>query len=393
MHVATIPMTLEILMDGQIRFMKERGFEVIAVSSPGDGLSRLAARDGVKVYAVPMARGIAPIADLKALFRLWRLMIRLRPDIVHASTGKAGPLATLAATLARVPVKIYLLRGLMMDRRDGLAKRLLASIEWATCRAADRVLAVSRSVADVVIRQGLCPAEKIAVPGKGGSNGVDAEGRFNRDRLDPRARAAFRGQYDIPLDAVVICYVGRVVAGKGVAELAAAWQTIRELRRDAFLVIAGPSEAQDPVPEHALGLLENDKRVVMTGYVPHELLPNLYAAADIVVLPSYSEGLPNVPLEAGAMELPVVATSVTGCVDAVVHGATGTLVPVKDPVELARAIGTYIDSPELRSMHGKAGRDRALMDFRPAPIWEAVYEEYERLLRNSGRCLPAERRT
>jgi glycosyltransferase involved in cell wall biosynthesis len=105
---------------------------------------------------------------------------------------------------------------------------------------------------------------------------------------------------------------------------------------------------------------------------------------DVVVLPTYREGFPNVPLEAAGMELPVVATRVTGCVDAVVPDVTGKLVPPKDSFALEAAIRQYIDDPSLRLRHGRAARERVLKYFRQESIWEANYREYIRLLDEKG---------
>jgi len=113
-----------------------------------------------------------------------------------------------------------------------------------------------------------------------------------------------------------------------------------------------------------------------------------YAAMDIIALPTHREGLPVVPLEAAAMELPVVATAVTGCVDAVVDGVTGILVPPRDPGALASAIQRLLSDPALRRKMGKAGRERVLREFRPESIWAALYAEYAALLKEKGLPLP-----
>lgn len=383
-HVTTVPMTLELFLRGQIGHLKQNGFEVIAVSSPGAALERVAARDGIEVHAVPMTRGMNPAADFLTTLRLWRLFVRLRPHIVHSSTGKAGPLAMLAAVLARVPIKVYSLRGIMIDRRMGAAKRILRAMESITCRCADRVLAVSRSVADFVVSEGLCPSCAIAVPAAGSSNGVDAAGRFNPATVSPDAVQRLRVRWGIPRDTVVIGFVGRLVAGKGIVELAAAWDKIRRRYHNAVLVTAGPVEHQDAVPEHIIEALRNDRRVVAVDYLDNDRMPLFYSMTDLVVLPTYSEGFPNVLLEAAAMALPVVATRVTGCVDAVEDHVTGVLVPSRDADALEAAIARYLEDPELRRRHGDAARERVLRSFRPEPVWDAVLAEYCALLDSKG---------
>jgi glycosyltransferase involved in cell wall biosynthesis len=106
------------------------------------------------------------------------------------------------------------------------------------------------------------------------------------------------------------------------------------------------------------------------------------------VLPSYREGFPVVLLEAAAMALPVVATCIPGCTDAVVEGVTGMLVPVHDVSALGMAIAQYLDNPELRCAHGEAARERVLRDFQQEAVWEATYQEYVRLLRSKGLSVP-----
>lgn len=390
LHVCTVPITLKLFMRGQIQYVKSAGFEVAAAASPGPDLLDVAKRDGIKVYSVNFARKPSPIRDAVSMIRLFGLFLQVRPTIVHASTSKAGPFAMMAAYLARVPVRVYTLRGVMTDRRKGLIKNILKALEWAACRCAHRVIAVSRSVAEVVVSAGLCPPGRIRVLGNGSSNGVDAEDRFNPDLVDECRIKELRTQLNLREGAKVIGFVGRLVAGKGVADLASAWERVRQERDDTVLLLIGNSEEQAPVPPEIMNRFKADTRVIMTDFVTNELLPLYYSLIDVVAFPTESEGFPNVPLEAAAMEIPVVATRVTGCVDAIVDGVTGTLVPPGDPTRLAEALLRYLDDSRSGSICGRAARERVLRDFRPELVWKSLHEEYLNLLQQQGIVPPQE---
>jgi glycosyltransferase involved in cell wall biosynthesis len=128
--------------------------------------------------------------------------------------------------------------------------------------------------------------------------------------------------------------------------------------------------------------LRSDPRVHLAGMV-HDM-PGVYRIMDLLVLPTYREGFGAALLEASAMELPVVATRIPGCVDAVREGETGLLVPARDADALTAAIRRYLDDPELRRRHGASGRRRARRDFDPARVREALFQSYVRLLGRRG---------
>lgn len=385
-HITTVPDSLD-FFTGQIGYMKAQGLDVQAITSPGELLGVHAAREAIPVHAVAMARRVTPLRDLGSVARLWRLLRRLRPAIVHAHTPKGGLLGMVSAWLAGVPVRVYHLHGLPLTTAAGLKRFLLRASEKTACRLAHRVLAVSWSLRDEALAQGLCPPEKITVFRAGSINGVDALGTFNPERVGAKARDAVRARYGIPADALVVGFVGRVVRDKGLAELVESWQTLRGEFPDLHLLVVGPFEPQDPVPPEVERVLRGDPRIHLTGMCLD--VPPLYAAMDVLALPTYREGFGVVAIEAGAMGLPVVATRIPGCVDAVRDGVTGTLVPARDGPALAQALRQYLRSPELRREHGRAGRRRVLHDFGQEAIWDAQFQEYLRLLRAKGLPVPA----
>jgi len=378
-HVMTAPVSL-VFLAGQVSFMRNAGYSVHAITSPGPELVSFGAREGVSVLAVDMPRRITPLQDVVALWGLWRALRRIRPDIVHAHTPKGGLLGMLAAWLARVPVRVYHMRGLPFVTAAGSRRRLLRATERFSCALAHRVLAVSHSIRTIAVDERLCEKDKIKVLLGGSGNGVDATGRFVPQA--PAVRAEAREALAIPADALVIGFVGRLVRDKGVVELATAWRRLRERISGLHLLLVGPPESEDAVPGEVLAALRADPRVRLTGHARD--MPRLYAAMDVVALPTYREGFPNVALEAAAMEIPIVATSVPGCVDAVQHGITGLLVPPRDAAALGDALGRYLEDPTLRKLHGVTARRRVLVEFRREGIWQAVVDEYRSLLARSG---------
>jgi glycosyltransferase involved in cell wall biosynthesis len=325
-----------------------------------------------------MERRITPVGDLVALSRLVRLFRRLRPDIVHAHSPKGGLLGMMASRLANVQVRVHHVHGLPHVTSVGFQRRLLRSTERVSCHAASAVLCVSRSVREVVVAEGICDADRIEVLAGGSVNGIDATGRF-RPPADAAGRDRAREALGLPAKGLVLGFVGRIVRDKGWGELAEAWRGLRDRYPDLRLLVAGPFEKRDPVSDDVARLITGDPRITYVGVQWNT--PPLYAAMDLVVLPTYREGFPVVPLEAAAMALPVVATRIPGCVDAIEDGVTGTLVEARNAAELERALARYLSDEQLRRQHGAAARRRALESFSQEVIWRETLAFYRRLLK------------
>ncbi|MCX5743414.1 MAG: sugar transferase [Proteobacteria bacterium] len=378
-HLTTVAESLIGFLRGQVDHLRAHDFEVTAIASPGPHLDKFAREHAAtEVLGIEMRREITPLADLRALAALVAALRRIRPTIVHAHTPKAGLLGMLAGWLTRTPVRIYHMRGLPLETATGWRRHVLRATERTSCAAASQVLCVSRSLREIAIAEGLCAPGKIEVLAHGSGQGVDARGTYDPARLPADARATTRGKHGIPADAVVIGFVGRLVRDKGLVELVGAWQALRVTHPDVHLMVVGVLEARDAVPADVLQAFQDDPRVHVTGFDWNT--PPLYAAMDVVVLPTYREGFPNVPLEAAAMQKPIVATRVSGCVDAVVDGETGLLVDVRDAAARAAGLARYLDDPALREAHGRAARARVLTSFRPELLWEATVAKYRALV-------------
>jgi len=388
-HVTTVPASLRFLR-GQPDFARARGFELRAVSSPGAELDAFGESERVQVFPVEMARRITPLADLVTLVRLISHFRATQPDIVHAHTPKGGLLGVIAATAARVPVRIYHMRGLPLMGASGLKRGLLIGTERVSCLLADEVFCVSHSLRGAALDLSLGRADQLRVLAGGSGQGVDTDRRFSPTRLGPQARSASRAALGMPEGALVFGFVGRIVRDKGLHELARAWARVRAELPEARLLIVGPLEPHDPVDPDIWSALASDARVHRVGFT--EDTPQLYAAMDVVVLPSYREGFPNVPLEAASMGKPVITTRVPGCVDAVLEDVTGLIVEPREHTGLAEAMLRYGREPHLRETHGAAGRKRVLREFRREVIWGAIVERYRALLNRAETVHEAEER-
>ncbi|MGC4079563.1 MAG: glycosyltransferase family 4 protein [Rubrivivax sp.] len=377
MYVVTHAVTARSFLRGQLAFMGRQGFDVSVVAGGDHGeLAAAAMREGVRSLSVPMEREMSPRADLVSLSAMTRALWALEPDIVNASTPKGGLLGMMAARALRIRSRVYLLRGLRLETERGARRAILATTERIASMCATEVVCVSRSLSEVAVSGGFVSERKARVLGDGASNGVDAERFSLRDDVVARAKA-LRDELGIPHDAPVVGFIGRLVADKGIDELARAMEIVREHVPKARLLLVGADFAGDDVDPAAQRLKTHSGSVVV-GSV--EDPAPYYALMDILAFPSKREGFPNVPIEAAACERPVVGFRATGVVDAVASGVTGELVATNDVDALAGALVRYLRDPALRRAHGRAGRARVLASFTNERVWTAWAEHYRALV-------------
>ncbi|MGD0787794.1 MAG: glycosyltransferase family 4 protein [Terracidiphilus sp.] len=335
-------------LTGRLRALREAGFRVTLVSSPGELLERTAAREGVESVAIPIQRKIAPLADLVSLARLWWLLLRLRPEMTEFSTPKAGLLGTLAAWLAGVPTRIYMLRGFKVEGTRGLKRRILLAAERVASACAQVVLCNSRSMRAEALALEVAPEAKLNLIGDGSSNGVDVE-RFSPGPSDLRDRLG------LPREAPVLGFVGRLTCDKGLPELMEAFETILKAQPAARLLLVGWFDvAEDAVCADLRARIENHPRIHCTGFVA-DTAP-YYRAMDVMVLPTWREGFPNAVLEAAATGIPVITTIATGSRDSVVPEVTGLLIPPGYPEAISEAVLKLLGDPARRQRMGQAAR-------------------------------------
>jgi glycosyltransferase involved in cell wall biosynthesis len=373
-HVTTVDMSLVLLLGPQLRAFADAGMEVIAVSAPGPFVSELESW-GIRHEPLHHAtRSVAAGQDMLALVELWRLFRRLQPDIVHTHNPKPGVYGRVAARTAGVPGVVNTVHGLYASPEDRLTRRAVVyTLERAASLCSGAELIQNPEDLAVLARLGV-PRRKLVLLG----NGVELQ-RFHPGPDGRRQQA--RADLGISQDALVVGVVARLVWQKGFRELFAAAETLRKRHPDVvFLVVGGADpEKTDAIPPADLSALEGRGPFVFAGEKDH--VEDIYPAFDLFVLPSYREGFPRSAMEAAASGLPVIATDIRGCRQAVSDGQTGLLVPVHDEARLTAAIEALLIDPALRHRMGAAGRRKAEAEFDDRAVVAKTMDAYERVLR------------
>jgi len=377
-HVTTTDMSLALLLGPQLRAFAAAGMEVVGVSAPGEWVGELTAAGIAHEPLHHATRSVAVGQDVLALGELVRLLRRLRPDIVHTHNPKPGLYGRLAARMARVPVVVNTVHGLYATETDSLARRILVyGLERAVSVCSQAELVQNEEDLEV-LRRLRVPARKLVLLG----NGVDLK-RFTPPP-GPDASARARAALGVAPTQVVVGVVGRLVWQKGLRELFAAAARLRHSRPEVVVVVVGPS---DPDKADALGPRDMADAEALGNVVflgRRDDVDDLYHGFDIFVLPSYREGFPRSAMEAAASAVPVIATDIRGCRQAVDHGVTGLLVPVHDDAALAGAVQELADDPDRRVAMGRAGRVKAEAEFDDRAVVETTLAVYERLLARRG---------
>ena len=373
-HLTTTDLTLRYLLLGQLRRLREEGYEVTGISAPGPNTAAIEAA-GIRHLAWRNAtRSWNLGADLRAFAELVRLLRRERFDLLHTHNPKPGVIGRVAARLARVPLVVNTVHGLYATPEDRLAKRVpVLGLEGLAARCSDLELYQSEEDLRWARRIRLVPAGRSELLG----NGTDLK-RFDPDRVEPERVAALRAELGLSGGALVVGAVGRLVAEKGYRELFAAARAVRRRHPEVrFLVVGSPDlDKADAISEAELAAAAAD--VCFAGW--RDDVDDLLAVMDVFVLASWREGMPRSAIEAAAMGRPLVLTDIRGCREVARQDLEALLVPPRDPDALAAAISRLAGEPALRSRLGEAARQRAQERFSEEAVAERVVRGYRRLL-------------
>ena len=347
---------------------QSRGYEVHIAAGLTNRSAELQSY-GFTVHALPLDRsGTGVISAWRLAAQLWRIFRLVRPDLVHLITIKPVLLGGLAARMAGIRVMVAAVSGLgyVFVARDG----------WAQLRriviAAVYRLVFKRTNATVIVQNPDDRQQLMAITGLSADNFIMIRGSgVDLTRYVPQPQAD---------GAAVVVLAARFLADKGLREFVQAAAILKARGCAARFVLVG---SVDPANPASLTQAEIDAWVhdgVVENWGHRMDMPQVFAQARLVVLPSYREGMPKVLLEAAACGRPVITTDVAGCRDAIDAGVTGLLVPARDAPALANAIGELLSNPLRGKRMGDAGRSLAEREFDVRNVEIAHMQLYERLL-------------
>ena len=330
--------------------------EVMASGSKNAALPILAAclltDEPIVLHRVPRVR------DIRTMWKLYRLLRREQPDVVHTHTAKAGFVGRWAAKLAGVPVIVHTFHGHVFQGYFGSLKtRVFITLEQLTSRITDSILTLTQSLRrELALTYRVARTEKITVLPLGLDLAPFAAA--------PRKTGTFREQYGIPQDAPLIGIAGRMVPVKNHALFLESAAQIRAKRPDARFIMIGDGELRDDL-ERQIDNLGLRGFVKITGWLTD--MPAAYADMDVFALSSVNEGTPVTVIEALSAGCPVVATHVGGIPDLLEGGRFGALVSSGNAHAFAQAILDTLENPPdttvaQAAMLNQYGIDRLVSD-------------------------------
>lgn len=369
LHVVNISFVLPYFIGSQFDYFPENNFEFHIACSNSDHFNLFSKDKKFKSIGIKISRKFNIIDDIKAIHELTSYIKSNQIDLVVGHTPKGGFVSMIAALLSNVKTRVYFRHGLMYETSKGLKRHILVFIESLTAIMATKVVCVSKSVM-LKSKLDIYDLKKSYILlGNGTCNGIDAINRFNPSLIDQILKENIAHNYSINKNDFVVGFVGRIVKDKGICELLDAWKIFARYKNNIKLLLVGPFEDRDTIDDVYKNYINVEDSIVHVDYV--ENTEYYYSLMNVFILPSYREGFPTVVLEASAMQIPVITTLKTGCIDSILPNQTGIFTEI-DPHLIKNAIDYYFINSDQIKIHGFNGRNHILNNFQHEIIWEEI---------------------
>ena len=374
--VTTVSITMKSFVVETAKYLHEQmGWDITLICSPDEAFAA-SLPEYLHYIPVQMNRGM-DLSALKSIRQFVKMFKREKFDLVQYSTPNAACYASIAAKIAKVPVRLYAQWGIRYVGMSGMARKIFRAIEKMVCRNSTHIRSVSPMNRAFGIEEKLYRPEKVKVVGNGGTIGVSLEDYDISQKA--QWRKAVRTEYKISESDMVFGFAGRVSADKGCGELLQAFRQVAENDKNAKLMVVGPVEDRCGIDAALLQWAKEASQVVFTGKVNNADMKRFYAAMDVLVHPSYREGFGMVIQEAGALAVPVITTRIPGASEVMVEGTSCLLVEPKNAEELATAMGKVCTGEIDVARLGQAAYERTKILYARPVMLENQRKDYESL--------------
>ena len=330
------------LLDLSHYLINEHNYDVTVICDTDESMYELT-NEHLHYIPVKMKRGMS-LDGLAAIFCLYKIFKREKYDIVQYSTRNAGTYASVAAWMAGIKCRLYCQWGMMFIALKGFKRFLLWLDEKIITKVSTVIESESFSMYETAIEHGIYKKEKASVVWNGSACGVKLENYELSNREEWRKQ--IRGNYNIPDDAIVFGWCGRITRDKGHNELFKAFRQLNQTNKKARLLMVGRYDNVESIDQELFGWAQGCKEVIFTGPVPGDKVPVMYSAMDVFCSLSYREGFGLVVIEAAAMGVPGIVSDALGQRDTIEDQETGLLVRTKNVDDVVKAMKTCINQPE-----------------------------------------------
>lgn len=371
-RITTAPESLLILLKNQLKFLNVY-FEVIGIASPGKELDMVAVNEKIRIIPLKMYRRISIWRDIISLINMYRILKKEKPFIIHSITPKAGFVSMIAGYFAGVPHRIHTFTGLVFPSKKGIFRFLLLNIDRIICSLATIVIPEGEGVKNDLIKFRVTKKE-LKVIANGNVNGIDLD-YFNINCCLPEENTYLKEKNGILQDDIVLIFIGRIVVDKGIEELVNAFVDLCFEISNIRLLIVGSYERQfDPISRHSESLISEHAKILHIDF--QEDIRPYFSISDILVLPSYREGFPNVVMQAGAMNLPCIVTDINGSNEIIINNLNGLVIPTGDVLKLKHAIKQLVLDKNLRKEMSQNARQLIVQRYDQNLVWNELLKEY-----------------
>tara|TARA_B100000902_G_scaffold396646_1_gene458245 strand:+ start:509 stop:1699 length:1191 start_codon:yes stop_codon:yes gene_type:complete len=376
-RITTVPGSFDTLLKGQLGYMTKY-FNVLGITSPGKRLKSVRSNEKVDFRTVKMYRRISPFQDIISLFRMYKILIKEKPDIVHTHTPKAGFIGMIASVAARVPCRIHTVAGLPLLETGGIKFLILKLVEKIVYKCAHRVHINSIELKKHIINLKLVKKNKIDIILNGSSNGIDTS-YFSKSKISDYMKAELKSELNINNEDFIFCYVGRVVRDKGINELVNAFEVLNNEFKNIKLLLVGQEESDlDPIELDTKNKIQNNINIITVGYKND--IRSYLAISDLFVFPSYREGFPNVVMQACSMEINCIVTDINGCNELINHNINGVIIKPKSVKALINKMKFFFLNQDINNKFSKKGRSNICLKYERLEFWKELRNQYLKLL-------------